>query len=41
MVRVLSETLLSREWRSRARSAVVRPAAGAGGGRWNRLLELG
>ena len=30
MVRVLSETLESKERRSRARSAVVRPAAGAG-----------
>ena len=29
MVRVLSETLESREWRSRTRSAVVRPAVGA------------
>ena len=31
-VRVLSETLESREWRNRARSAVVRGVCWAGGG---------
>ena len=31
MARVLSETLESRECRSRTRSALVRPAVGAGG----------